>query len=121
MNIHPVVEAALNKKERSDKGGRRPKYNMSLPLQYRRYLARANQKGMAFEIPLDVFNRLCSMNCSYCGGSATGLDRVDSSEGYVEYNVVPCCALCNTMKFNHSTDKFLSHIDKIYKYQQNKS
>lgn len=105
-------------KQRSDKGKPRAKYDSALPKHYKSYLKRANRKGIAFEIPVEVFNRLCNLQCVYCGGNATGLDRVDSSEGYIEDNIVPCCSLCNTMKLNHSTDRFLSHVEKIHKHQQ---
>jgi hypothetical protein len=42
-----------------------------------------------------------------------GIDRVDSSMGYVAGNVVPCCSTCNRMKLDHSYDDFIAHIKKI--------
>ena len=46
-----------------------------------------------------------------------GIDRVDSDIGYEESNCVPCCSICNTMKMDHSQEKFLDHIKKILEYQ----
>ena len=42
-----------------------------------------------------------------------GIDRKDSSIGYVSDNVVPCCEHCNMMKASLSINEFLSHIDRI--------
>jgi hypothetical protein len=35
-----------------------------------------------------------------------GIDRVDSSKGYVVGNVVPCCSPCNSAKMDMSLDDF---------------
>lgn len=45
-----------------------------------------------------------------------GLDRIDPSKPHDLNNVVPCCKKCNTAKLNHSTEDFLSHIEKIYQH-----
>ena len=55
------------------------------------------------------------MDCIYCGTNYTesnnwqgykhnGIDRVNSSKGYIHGNVQPCCRVCNTIKgeMNHS-------------------
>lgn len=43
--------------------------------------------------------------CFYCGNKlckpvlfGVGIDRIDSSLSYSEYNSVSCCVLCNTIK-----------------------
>ena len=45
-----------------------------------------------------------------------GIDRVDSSKGYVEDNVVPCCKYCNTAKNTMSRDEFFKWIKRVYEY-----
>jgi len=60
--------------------------------------------------------------CSYCGGSieTIGIDRINSTLGYVLDNVTACCSICNTMKFTLNVDDFLNHVYKIAEYQGNK-
>jgi len=43
----------------------------------------------------------------------SGLDRVDSSRGYVHGNVVPCCGECNYAKQDLSVDDFLASVARI--------
>lgn len=46
-----------------------------------------------------------SDECHYCLGSlnltGTGLDAANNSDGHVGHNVVPCCWVCNKVKFDH--------------------
>ena len=41
-------------------------------------------------------------SCSYCSGpiepTGSGLDRIDSSLGYIPGNILPACYLCNIVK-----------------------
>ena len=45
-----------------------------------------------------------------------GLDRLDSSKGHLDNNVVPCCYDCNIAKLDRSLDEFLIHIEAMYKH-----
>lgn len=45
-----------------------------------------------------------------------GLDRVDSTKGYVLGNVVPCCFECNRMKSNHPISHWFSLMERIRSY-----
>lgn len=47
-----------------------------------------------------------------------GLDRLDSSKGYIATNVVPCCGPCNRMKGTQSTDDFEARCMKIASRRQ---
>jgi hypothetical protein len=64
--------------------------------------------------------------CVYCGKIDTnnfhenghdlcynGLDRIDSSKGYSENNVVPCCWKCNRSKANMPLHEYLQYLDTI--------
>jgi 5-methylcytosine-specific restriction endonuclease McrA len=44
-----------------------------------------------------------------------GLDRIDSSLGYTETNVVPCCYSCNRAKSDLSQSEFYALVEAIYK------
>ena len=93
-----------------------------------RYRHRALVAGRDFTLSLPEFKRLTQQPCFYCGAlpsaviksksdysgyTYNGLDRIDSSKGYTETNVVPCCTDCNRMKLDHSQDAFAKHIEKI--------
>jgi len=45
-----------------------------------------------------------------------GIDRLDSSRGYILENCVPCCKVCNYAKRNMSVNDFLNWIKKVYNY-----
>ncbi|MEE8364183.1 MAG: hypothetical protein V3R76_00210 [Gammaproteobacteria bacterium] len=84
---------------------------------YRRYMSckqRAKKKKFDFEFNLDDFKDLGV--CTYCGGEATGYDRIDSDLGYTFDNTAPACGTCNTMKMRMSREKFITHVRKILEY-----
>lgn len=89
--------------------------------------------------PFDLFLTMSQLPCDYCGRlphrkrkvvscksnqfseiqtQATftwnGLDRIDSTKGHIEGNVVPCCWDCNRMKSDMSRDEFIAHIKRMY-------
>jgi len=43
-----------------------------------------------------------------------GLDRVDSSKGYIKDNVVTCCENCNRAKLDLTQQEFFAMIKSIY-------
>ena len=49
-----------------------------------------------------------------------GIDRIDSSKGYIKSNVVACCSKCNIMKNVYSEKEFLNHVEQINRFQNNK-
>ena len=101
---------------------------------YRRYRQDAKNKNRSFEIDKDYFLELTQQNCHYCGSAPNkqtcykqeyngqyiynGIDRIDSSKGYIVGNVVPCCHWCNIMKLNHSAEEFISHCRKVSEFNQ---
>ena len=44
-----------------------------------------------------------------------GIDRINSSLGYVDGNVVPCCGTCNKMKMAMDESDFKMQVLKIAK------
>lgn len=72
----------------------------------------------------DFFDFLC-LNCHYCnslpsntyyGFLYSGIDRVDSKNGYTKDNCVPCCKVCNLAKSNMGVVDFLKWISRVYKF-----
>lgn len=49
-----------------------------------------------------------------------GIDRIDSSKGYEEGNVVTCCETCNKAKLEMSVEDFKSWIIRVYTHMHSK-
>lgn len=65
------------------------------------YKQGARSRGLCFRLTLDRFRELFASECAYCGESPSrGVDRIDSSIGYIESNCAPCCGRCNCMKLD---------------------
>ena len=100
---------------------------------------RSLNKGWHKYIDMKKFIEISMQKCNYCGIANSnkaydrtklktkreistnfilfnGIDRVDSSKGYVEDNVVSCCKYCNTAKNTMSRDEFLKWIKRVYEY-----
>lgn len=99
-----------------------------------RILRSAKKRGIPVTLTLDEFRYLATSSCVYCktkpveisyigntkytwneSHKVLGVDRVDSSVGYVFGNCVTCCKICNIMKSTLSVDEFKAHIERIYK------
>ncbi len=89
---------------------------------YLRYKNRTKNSKIDFKLTLDEFYTLTSMPCIYCGEydkifmgkKYTGIDRIDSSKGYILNNCVPCCFICNRMKLNGAYEEFINRAGRIY-------
>jgi hypothetical protein len=80
---------------------------------YNKYKASADKRGHTFLLTQEEFTHLLEGDCTYCGGTGGGVDRVDSSVGYELDNCVPCCTTCNLMKLDHNLDDWLTHLEKV--------
>lgn len=92
--------------------------------------AHMKHRWIDVSISKDKMIALIKLPCVYCWsiGSNTssntstltktilhnGIDRIDSSKGYEEWNCVPCCKRCNRAKSSMSIEEFKQHIKKIY-------
>ena len=81
-------------------------------------IGKAGVRGIGVGITFDYYTaNLSNKPCHYCGDvvvhSGGGVDRIDSSVGYVEGNVVPCCPTCNVMKNEHTQEDMLNHMIKM--------
>lgn len=94
------------------------KWRQKPEARYGDHVRTARHRGWVNELSLEDFKRLESQSCRYCGGKSpgkdtVGVDRLDSSLGYVKGNCVPCCVKCNRMKLDSSEADFKDHILKI--------
>lgn len=80
----------------------------------------AKRRGISFDLTVEEFNTLWQLPCNYCGSEIQeiGIDRVDSTQGYRIDNVVPCCAICNTMKLALPRSIFVEHCQKVANHYQ---
>ena len=105
---------------------------------YGSYTASAKRKGFVFDLTKEQFVVITSSNCYYCGiepsktyntkkangglivrGSYTynGIDRIDSTIGYIIDNCVPCCKNCNYAKNDMSVEEFDSWLKRIFEFR----
>ena len=96
----------------------------NIPRHYDKCRRDAIKRNLQFMLTLEEYTSLITGACTYCGhhneNEAIGVDRVNSSFGYVSTNVVPCCSICNVMKNNLPLTSFQEHITKIYNHLQKK-
>jgi hypothetical protein len=96
------------------------------------YRSGAYARGIEFDLSFEQFKELVTKQCSYCGIEnsrevhtkyetvrVNGIDRLDSSKGYVVNNCVSCCHVCNRLKMRHSAYAFVAHIRRIANHLQN--
>ena len=108
------IQALRDKRrEYRNKNSIRNRYNPQHIL--KRYLYSAKKRNILFELTEDQFFNTISQPCYYCGkNNSNGVDRLDSSNGYVIDNILPCCGMCNKMKYTHTIDEFISQVKRIY-------
>lgn len=96
------------------------------------YKVSAEIRNLEFSLSEEKIREFLTGNCWYCGREPlnirkitgcrgvfvfNGIDRKDSSIGYIEENCVSCCKECNYMKRDMSVNDFIDHIKKILKYR----
>lgn len=85
---------------------------------FRQYIESASKRNLNIGITLCEFIKIVNKPCYYCEYysdiEVIGIDRVDSSIGYINSNIVPCCEKCNIAKGEMNIDEFKEHITKIY-------
>jgi hypothetical protein len=97
------------------------------------YLWGARGRNLKWELTDEEFDRLVTQNCAYCGCEPSmiekgvhpssgdfihgGIDRVDSAQGYVIANVVPCCTICNHAKMAMSHAEFMTWIGRLVSFR----
>ena len=116
-------------REKRAKSRRKPPGVAAKNSLYVSYKHSAKNRAISFNLTKEQFYSVAMGECVYCGRlnpqnhkgkykygiDYCGVDRIDSSFGYEEGNVVTCCGDCNKMKNAHSLKFFLDHIERIYK------
>ena len=92
------------------------------------YKRHASARGLSWNLDREYVRGVIAMQCHYCGADPSntkitkntvspfkynGIDRVNSSVGYEEYNVVPCCFICNRAKADMTVDEFYLWIARL--------
>ena len=101
---------------------------------YNSYKSGANHRKLVFRLSMGVFLHLTSQPCYYCGAlpaqiavnrldstdhyTYNGIDRMDSSKGYIEGNIVSCCFQCNYGKRQLSPEEYIEHCQKVVDYRK---
>jgi hypothetical protein len=93
---------------------------------YQSMSARTNK---SFSLDFEKFAKIIFLNCNYCGISPSntlcwnrndfkynGIDRVDSSIGYQDDNIVPCCKNCNFAKRKMTIVEFKQWLCRIFSH-----
>jgi len=89
---------------------------------FKRYMKGAIKRQLVFDLTLEEFTSLSGADCVYCGDPPSigcegvvrnGVDRVDSSKGYVQGNVVSCCKTCNIMKHKFTAKQFIDKAIQV--------
>jgi len=99
------------------------------------YKKNARHRGLPFDISTEAFRAITKQDCHYCGVPPTntykhwsagkrlrdpyiynGIDRIDSTKGYTEDNVVPCCTMCNRRKMESTISELFSWVKRVYEH-----
>lgn len=85
----------------------------------------ANKRDIDFELSKNQFNFLKLQKCYLCGKQTNdyhinGIDRLDSTIGYIFDNCISCCCTCNYLKNKYDLKDFLRKLYLTYCKHQNK-
>lgn len=95
------------------------KQNQTLSKRFADYRRNAATRGLVFNLSKDEFDTITQGECVFCGTSDyIGVDRKDSSMGYIEGNVQSCCTFCNKLKSNFGGEMFLEQVARIASFKQ---
>jgi hypothetical protein len=124
------IESVLQGNTSSCGCSRRKYHNSGLGTIFNRYRNSANGKGFEFKLSVDELEAVITKDCHYCGSNASrtvvegndefvcnGIDRIDSSKGYIIGNILPCCSICNYAKRDMSYADFILWIKQLKSYE----
>jgi hypothetical protein len=90
----------------------------------------ATKRKLAWALDRETFFELTTSDCRYCGTPPAqihkagighggeciynGVDRVDSTKGYLTENAVPCCKVCNFAKRTMSVNDFMAWVRRVH-------
>ena len=92
------------------------------------YKHNADTRKLVFSLSKEECVHLFQGDCYFCGLPPSeihhrvgqkgnyiysGIDRIDSTKGYVVGNVASCCTACNYLKSNRTNANFINHVKRI--------
>lgn len=84
------------------------------------YKHRASNSAIEWSLTDEEVFEWFKASCHYCGiepgDSNNGIDRIDSSLGYINGNIVTCCEMCNMMKGSISDNILIERARAILAY-----
>ena len=87
---------------------------------YSKFIYESKNRNINNTISKETYELLISLPCTYCKNNfvngSRGIDRIDSTIGYIYGNITPCCYTCNVMKNILSQEEFFKHLKKIYNF-----
>jgi hypothetical protein len=91
---------------------------LNLALYFEKYKLGASTRNLEFSLSFEEFQKLVESPCYYCKKyndiEVVGIDRINSSLGYISANVYPSCETCNKMKGSLSIYDFAKQIITLY-------
>lgn len=86
----------------------RVKYRQHGRRRFNRVKNLAKSKGKQWTLTFEEYVALLAKPCTYCGlpsdvQTGRSLDRIDNNVDYHNFNVLPCCHLCNMVRANRFT------------------
>jgi hypothetical protein len=84
---------------------------------YKTYQLSASDKNLDFKFSFEEYEQLVRLPCYYCGTiedkGFNGIDRLNSTEPYIQSNCVSCCTMCNMMKGSSGPNVFVHRAEHI--------
>ena len=82
---------------------------------YQKKKTGAKVRGLSWNIDRDWYlEHIWNHSCAFCGEETCGgMDRIDSTIGYEQSNVIPCCTWCNSIKYTATLMELRIHLLKI--------
>jgi len=75
----------------------------NIQIYYKDYILSAKNRNYTFGLEFNDFKTIVLSECYYCQYSkeeeVNGIDRLNNTIGYEKDNCVPCCEMCNMMKW----------------------
>lgn len=98
-----------------DQRGYAKDYRNSMNGRWQMYKNNAHKRDIPFNLTIEQLAEFWQQPCGYCGSEieTVGIDRIDSSKGYEEGNLISCCGRCNEMKMDATTEAWVAHMKKI--------
>jgi hypothetical protein len=128
------MHSQLMKSDRHPKSNKLPDGVARRNNLYALYKNSAKKRNLVWDLSIEEFEFLNKQDCVYCGCPPSqsyksqnntgdyiynGIDRIDSSKGYLKENCQSCCGICNFAKRERTNEEFLDWVKKVYERSVN--